>query len=471
MVALWVLNAEKVEAKVVEDLFPRALRQAWGGMLSVAEAMPDARGFLCKDTKEHIRTLKRLSHVSEHERVDTHLRDIVLILHRHFHFDKLAKWRALLTAWVSTLVCNLRDEVHEGAPLSFWFVCGDQSEVEDSPRFRLEQTSEEALESLSPWKGEHDNVTAAPDLFKERVRLAAQVASRENYAWFHGGMYAVFWDVSFPASRPAGLLAIRGGYTWESYVQDRLNNRAGSGWPALIVGYVRPDKSAGMLIGDHSVLSLHQHVERKETVVDWLKELKEPYIRRDGELVPEADLLCRLCVQIADKPHVGCTLAFMNSGARPDETFMKMGYEWALEPELKIEKERTDEIVSLMTMDGGTCVWQAQDGGWKLGCRYLLSGPAWPSNMAQGGANKSDLLDQIRKTIKTKDEPSLLRGAGTRRWSGAMCACREDVDMVIVASQDGDIYCFDRCEGPRLRIRLLQKSEEEVRYSELIPGS
>lgn len=94
-----------------------------------------------------------------------------------------------------------------------------------------------------------------------------------------------------------------------------------------------------------------------------------------------------------------------------------------------IEKSRYDEIRRFMEMDGATCAWfDATAQNWKIDFQFLLHGDE---------GTISRWIPMVRTNHELK-----LRGSGARRWSAAVAASHAIVGLVIVASQDGDIYGF-----------------------------
>jgi hypothetical protein len=258
----------------------------------------------------------------------------------------------------------------------------------------------------------------------DRAREAAvRVASSENYVWFTNGQYALFWDVTNLGRAPIGLLRPVEG-NWEWYLEQREKEGAQERWPELILAFEGKDGSGGVVIGATRVASFAEQVRRVEIVCDWIREWRTgAHIEAD-----EADeILSDLIVRIADDPDAGCCVVF--ASASPMNRFMKMGYPWTLGEPMLIDKARHDEIRRFMEMDGATCAWfDAAARKWKIDFQFLLHG---------------DENTISRWIPKVKASPEMkLRGSGARRWSAAVAASHAIVGLVIVASQDGNIYGF-----------------------------
>ncbi len=88
----------------------------------------------------------------------------------------------------------------------------------------------------------------------------------------------------------------------------------------------------------------------------------------------------------------------------------------------------TSDLISLMAMDGGTCIYQSQDGKIKLSFRRLVTPP------------RKDSKKPLRQL--SKDTKDALDGEGSRKWSAALAACHPESNLVVAVSQDGPIRVF-----------------------------
>ena len=358
--------------------------------------------------------------------------DALRVLDTQFPFPRFRMWRDCVLMWLTSLICNLRAKVHEGKRLEFWLAAGDRAEVIDSGQFELTWAEEEHISPLAvpQWSRmgrearpqEREPIRQSIDLLRD---AAVRVASRENYVWFANGRYALFWDVTSLGRHPIGLLRPSEG-NWEWYLEQRQKSDAERHWPELILAFERKDGSGGIMIGKKRVASLADQIRRVEIVGNWISDWRASNgVEDDGA----DEILSDLIVRIGDDPDAGCSVVFANDC--PSDTFMKMGYPWKLWEPMLIESQRRDEIRRFMEMDGATCAWlDAETGEWQIDFQFLLHG------------DESVISKWIPKIKRNHDLK--LRGSGARRWSAAVAASHAIVGLVVVASQDGDIYAFKK---------------------------
>lgn len=350
------------------------------------------------------------------------------LLDSRFPLPRFGVWRDCVLTWISSLICHLRAKYHEGEKLEFWLAAGDRAEVLDSGRFELRGADSDHLATVAvpPHPGPKTvgrfpprGAFAAIDSARE---AAVRVASKENYVWFANGRYALFWDLTSLGRDPIGLLRPTDG-NWEWYLEQREKEAGSERWPELLLAFERRDGSGGIVIGAEPVTRLAEQGKRVELVQRWIGDWRgEAHIMSN-----EVDaLLSALIVQIADSD-AGCAVVF--ASATPSDRFMKMGYPWRLWEPMLIEEPARDEIRRFMQMDGATCVWfDAASGKWKIDFQFLLHGDQ---------TIISQWIPKVKNNHKLR-----LRGAGARRWSAAVAASHSIVGLVVVASQDGEIYGF-----------------------------
>lgn len=352
------------------------------------------------------------------------------LLDERFPLPKFRLWRDCVLIWITSLISHLRANIHEGKRLEFWLAAGDRTEVLDSGRFEITWVDPMHIAPIAvpEWPGlkrdarsdERDRARAAI----ERARAeAVRVVSRENYVWFTNGQYALFWDVTSLGRFPIGLLRPIDG-NWDWYLDQRGKKDDRDRWPELVLAFERKDGSGGVVIGATQVASLAEQVRRVEIVRGLIRDWGVAV----GVSADHTDeVLSDLIVRIADDPDAGCSVVFANES--PSDKFMKMGYPWMLWEPMLIEKSRYDEIRRFMEMDGATCVWfDATAQKWKIDFQFLLHGD-------------EGIIRRWIPRVRIKHELKL-RGSGARRWSAAVAASQAIVRLVIVASQDGDIYGF-----------------------------
>jgi len=360
------------------------------------------------------------------------------LLDRGFHLDEFSVWRDCVLMWMTTLICHLRAKRHEGKALQFWLAAGDLGEVLDSGRFELSDPPAEAglCEAVAVPADQHLAKGARPDpradasekINKARER-AIRVASKENYVWFDDARYALFWDMTSLGRAPVGLLRPVDG-NWEWYL-ERQEKVARSNWPLLTLAYERANGSGGVQIGRTVIERFAAQTPRAARVQKWISDVEGIALSQEGGL-----LLSNLVVEIADDPEEGCAVVLAKND--PRNVFMKMAYPMGLWNPMNLESSRRGEIRRFMTMDGATCVWLDQNERPMVDCQFLLHGD-------EGTIGKWIPLVRTDHDIR-------LRGAGARRWSAAVAASHRDVALVIVASQDGDVYAFRRGENESLHM-------------------
>ena len=141
-----------------------------------------------------------------------------------------------------------------------------------------------------------------------------------------------------------------------------------------------------------------------------------------------------ICLRVADNPAEGGTLVVLKKGVDDYKTiFTPMGIPWKFSDHAR---DRED----LVCHDGATIIQVGNNADdsehWDF--RFLLSAHGIKQNEQQ------KLVDWVHNKSNKPGENCPLSGAGARRWSAALTSLHEDVLVVIVISQDGDISCWIR---------------------------
>ena len=444
MLTLFSLGPDRVTENTLTPIINKLTEytdEVYDDVKACVEHLPNWKHYVCDES--HGLVMRKGTRDTPKDEWLKHLKE----LDRHFHFHDFTEWRKAVTAWLTSLICCLRSEKHEGCGLGFWFAFGDLSEVLDSDDFVLKRAVDEHIAALAvpifpPYDDRHnmhDEDSLHSDfegMVADAREIALKEAAKENYAWFEGSRYAVFWDVAFPNPCPIGLLRPKHS-NWEWYAQTREREEdvgaVANRRPKLALAYKRPNGSGAVLVDGKYIARLTVHPDRDQTIAYWIHRLGSPYVDEGTEqLAPEMKLLCRIAVRVADDPDAGCCIVFLAGDAKPQTAFVKMANEWQLQDPIRMSEEHTDDIACMLATDGATCVYLDGD-NWKIGFRYLLQD------------NGSSIVEKLIEWTNNR-KTCVLRGTGSRRWSGAVAAAREDVAMVLVVSQDGDMHVFQRDE-------------------------
>jgi|GEM_PF-3654170 len=352
----------------------------------------------------------------------------------------------LLTAWQLLLAKQLDRSKHEGNSLDFYFVVGEQSEFEDNANTRLrlfdtEQKTDANQKqydiNLSPF--------AIPDVDKETetpgndmtlaAKASAKTLSHEHYPWFEKGRHALFWDISTEqGTAPTGLVTLNDS-NWGQLVDDRLHEHTKVKLPSCLLAYVNGNHAcAGLIrITDTEVKELFRWKEGKWQLLgneDPRMNKLNQHIRQliNAEQTAVMKDTIDIVKRLANDPNKGGIIVFMNGNT--DVKFHAMGKPWRLRDRLD-----TDDLVALIGHDGAT-IRKIGDQNWDH--RHLLTPE--PS--------QADLLGKFKNSVKEKNNGKWpLENVGSRRWNAALMACHEDVEAVIVVSQDGDIHIWNVKKG------------------------
>ena len=344
------------------------------------------------------------------------------------------------TRWFMWLVEQLATKRHEGHPLDFYFMVGDRSQFEDSKRVTFKRFGEIGDDFDVAVKPLGIPISqAGPDIRKAIASLQSSFLSSEHYPWFQGGRYLLFWDVTSPAGQlvkpmlPYGLLKISGS-SWSQYIDQVYIDKPGIVLPANILVYVGGSTGeAGVVItriskvGPATIHRVMKYREKHWRLVgaderaDALltKVLVSPVIESAVVRKKIVDVVMR----VAENPGRGGTLIVLRKDAK-EQQFIRMGVPWRFGNEV-------EDVEALMSHDGATLIRESP-GKEEWQFRLLLSG---------------DSLDE--RTKRKLEELALnaaqktpLSGVGSRRWSAALAAFRDEVEAIVVISQDGDIVSW-----------------------------
>ena len=366
----------------------------------------------------------------------------------------VSAWPIAITMWLAAVVERLRYAVHEGLALSFTFLVADRSVLEDSEFFDVVPLRENAVSTnfghlATPFED-------AEDLsLKDRLETTVRQIADNNYAWFNEGRYALLWDSTLPESGPQALVSICGG-SWDVFISRcRYNDPPFFSEAAGTLVYVRRDGTGGMISRGKGRLSFSRGTqwfagdeEREETIRQIVNE------GASGIAKGSADKLVRVLSAVSADPHLGCMVIFLGE-CRP--RFEPMGQLWRLKQSLgenlaeNLDELRDQELVSLMGMDGATCIWKSKDSGQLLvDFRRLVQ-------LSGGSAAELD----------SRDKGLFLDGQGSRKWSAAMAATHPDVKMVIAISQDGPIFSAMPQDKHEIIFDGLAESTDEKRQGKV----
>lgn len=335
--------------------------------------------------------------------------------------------------WLLLLTEKLHGKKHEGKPLDFFLVCGDESQFKDclNVHFRdFSDVKKVEKEFIAPKKSEGQPNGMDETVVRKNAKAAASLISKEHFPWFERGRYALFWDILSTDRNPSGLVSIIGS-NWEQIIADRLAGQTTLNIPSCTVCYTSSEfKITGVVALNYPKIEdimqyrgkmwfLNDEDDRKNKYKKKLEELKLQFSSE------QLNNIIDITLRIADDPRKGGTIAFINKNAKP--WVGTMGIPWKLEG-----TETTEDTVSLIAHDGatirkiGSCEWEY---------RKLLT-------IEGVNQNTLDWLSKQSENRGGKGEPCPLSFVGSRRWSAALSAFHKDVRAIVVISQDGDFFLW-----------------------------
>lgn len=342
-----------------------------------------------------------------------------------FQISAFPGWTPALMLWLSLVAEYLRETVHEGQGLNFCFVVADKSQILDSGSFEVvDLVVSDLNQQLLPWN--QDGTNGAD--FEDVLASIKRQIGKKNYAWFQDGKYALLWDATFPSTFPRSLIRLKDS-SWDVFVSHVRMNKKGKLHDLVgALAFVRGDGSGGVIVRGNQLLSFRKGqswVEgggtRETKLETFLRNAFENWALSVSRFKEVLDVTTRALLAISEDPHAGCMLIIFGRTDTP--TFHCMGDPWCTEHEKDPLRMTLDEITSLMSMDGATCLYLT-DAHPTIEFRRLVKPP-----------------DGIVGPTQTVEH---LDGEGTRKWSGYFAAGRSDVRMVISVSQDGPINVFHR---------------------------
>lgn len=334
-----------------------------------------------------------------------------------------------LSWWTCLLAQELHGRIHEGEALEFWFVVGERAEFADDATFRLDKLLESERDRAALAAPLDDN----NDITDPKLMAAIRYLEKEHFPWFSRGRHALLFDVSNGKLSPVGLLEVANS-SWhqvliESYKspdEQRLK------LPACVVVYVLGETHEVGLIrvnpspkNEPHILRLMRFSNGRWQVIGSDKR-KEVLLGRVKEAMDGDDAIAtkvtKTCLRVADDLSIGGTLVFTDNETSA-RAFLELGQSWTFGDSL-------EDRVPLIAHDGATVLYR--NGEWKWLHRRLLT----PTEMMDG------VKDEIEKWSLDYLQKGPLHGVGTRRWSAALTALRNEVRLVVVISQDGGMTCW-----------------------------
>ena len=314
---------------------------------------------------------------------------------------------------VVEMLGSLTGEVHEGTPLEFFFVYGERSAFEDSSTIAFRTFDRPPAEFVA-LRTPEDRKKAASSLIKE------------HFPWFENGRYALFWDVSTADCAPAGVVS-RKGTSWRQLVLDSLETNPRVHLPDCCVGFLTPPDRVEWL----SVTA--ERVERRLRHTDeWIdlgkdrpRKLVDQFLQRVANISDDERrrTLRDIVLRVAMAPEKGGIVVLPRQGCAEPLKQFRLGHPWSF--------PGNPFGVDLLIAHDGATLWDADgERRWPWTHRLLLV----PDQHAPG------VRPFLQVGGKSDDWP--LKSKGTRRWNGALVAFREEVDALVVMSQDGDIHLW-----------------------------
>jgi hypothetical protein len=348
-------------------------------------------------------------------------------LQNAFPTEWFQPWRRSLVLWLSLIAERLRGTVHEGQPLNFSFVVADRSEILDSGLFEVVGLTVPDDSTLVPLndQGMAHNATVTDALLKTAVREI----EKKNYSWFLDGKYALLWDASFPNKHPQHLIRIKDS-SWEVFQNHiRLGKESRAARIVRSMVFVATDGSGGLVLNGKQVASFRKGQEWSDGSSDREQKLRDCVTKHIKKWQITEDLCGRIVktavdalLAISDDPHAGCMLVIFEQGQKPK--FEHMGEVWQTSYGKDFLLMSRDVLTSLMSMDGAACLF-FEDENACIEFRRLVTAP-----------------DEAKRTLH-QDVREKLDGAGSRKWSAANAAKRNEVGVVISVSQDGPIHIYE----------------------------
>ena len=351
----------------------------------------------------------------------------------------------LPTDWAILLAEHLVERKHEGRVLEFFLVCGERSEFEDKQMLRPIIEPKDALLSLS-WT---DNVNKANA--QSVAKNAADRIAKEHYPWFENGRYALFWDTATNSPQPA-MLACLDSTNWLQVAQERFANELRARVPDCLfcwiygepqqagVGRVTNGRIYELLRWrkDDSGTNCWQYSDRTLREISMVKTLEKVLGISSSPVLRDA---VGVALSVADDPAKGGTIIFASEDRVP--AFRPMG-----DPLVPKGDLSNEDLIALIAQDGASLRAIPKLG--QVGRRWQHRRLLTPDKDADAW------LTALQEAARKQQQPWPLQFKGSRRWSAAMTAFHEDVNAVLVISQDGDIQIWhvDRTDLAKTIVKM-----------------
>ncbi len=363
----------------------------------------------------------------------------------------LPKWTTQLIFWNSILIEKLRNSIHEGESLNFYFVVADISEIKDSGLFdmiKLDFSEYPEYFNFHPWNNNGIEIIENITDFEKIITVVKREIEKKNYSWFQDAKYALLWDSTFPEKFPHSLIRINNS-NWNIIISELRNRRAEDFFSKINLSliFLKEDQSGGLIIKNKLISSFRKGSSwskgniKKE--LDVYKEIEIAINKWPSKFnnfkLDIIEEISQIILTISDDPHSGC-MAILSC---KDLNFDDMGKPWITKPysiksgnSKRIFNYSTDEITALMGMDGATCIF-TDDTSPRISFRNII------------------MVGKSKKLKKIKDS-DILSGEGSRKWSAVNVARLSNVDLVIAVSQDGPIYIYKHAGSREVTINKIE---------------
>jgi len=349
----------------------------------------------------------------------------------------LPRWTTQLILWNAILIEKLRNSIHEGESLNFFFVVADISEIKDSGLFdmiKLDFSDYPANIAFHPWDNSGQELIKDEKGLDELIIAVKREIEKKNYSWFLDAKYALLWDSTFPEKFPHSLIRINNS-NWNIIISELRNRRAEDFFNKINLSliFLKEDQSGGIIVKNKLISSFRKgsswskgNIQKEKDVYYEIKAAINKWPPQfDNLKVDIIEEITKIILTISDDPNSGCMAIF----SCKDLEFDDMGKPWKTKPysiksrnSKRIFNYSTDEITALMGMDGATCIF-LDDAAPHISFRNIVM------------VGKS-------KRFKGIKDPDILSGEGSRKWSAFNVAKLYNVDLVIAVSQDGPIYIY-----------------------------
>jgi hypothetical protein len=395
--------------------------------------------FFENQTKQEaiVNNIKNLINFSQKEYND----DLGASLTKNFFEWKPFKRNVELnTAWLLLICQKLIHKVNEGKSVEFYFLCAAYSEIEDHEDLIIHPLKETEINSLKI-PTESENINKAANNY-------SYFFAKEHFPWFENGRYALFFDITSSNHHPIGLVSIRNN-SWKKVFSDVLSNKinsipnfnaflftANSKWNfsnvVKISGENNKNIKGEFLRYVNNEWQPRNTLNRKEIISYYLKTIPQ---LSDKEI----EVIESVVSRISDNPNKGGTIVIIEKEKKLN--FNSMGQPWD-NSNIRIDESDTkeqeiDDLVSLVSHDGASIYSYSGKNKWEF--RKLLINPTIKEESIKVLFN---IFENNFSNIENKIDGDLcpFSFVGSRRWSAALTAFHDNVNTVVVISQDGDIY-------------------------------